>query len=249
MAHEEGLTALSITDHDTVSAYETALPVAKELGIEMISGVEFSCIHGPESVHLLGYGFALDDAPLKAFCQRHYERRVTRNRLILEKLAEGGLPVEESELSQVARTPGRPHIAMAMQARGYVKSVDEAFKRYLGDKGPFFVPGKSFTVSETIEIIHEAGGFAVIAHPHFIKRRSVLRELFRLPIDGLEAFYARLPKNQEDPWARKAKELGWFYTGGSDFHGSAKPHIKLGSSWTQEETYKVLRDRYVKNNP
>jgi predicted metal-dependent phosphoesterase TrpH len=257
LAAERGLNALSITDHDTGDAYDEALSLAKELGIEMISGVEFSALHKGEGVHVLGYAYQLAHPGFEAFCERHHQRRVERNRLFIDKLATAGMEVSEQDLYQMdsdqlprgRQTVGRPHIAKAMMQKGYVTSINHAFRKYIGDRAPLFVEGRSFSVEETLEVIHKAGGYAVIAHPHFIKKRKILRDLFEMPFDGLEAYYACLPCNQEGPWAKKAEELGWFYTGGSDFHGDPKPHIRLGASWTKEETFRMLQTRYRENNP
>lgn len=256
LAVERGLKGLSITDHDSADAYDVVFPIAKKLGLRMITGVEFSTMHRGESIHILGYGYDRHNDDFEAFCERHHRRRKERNQRFIEKLREQGVMIEEDELLQTPKellprgrqTTGRPHIAQAMMKHGFVSSVDRAFKEFIGEGRPLFVPGAAFSVEETIDVIHRAGGYAVIAHPHFIKRKSILNDLFAMPFDGLEAYYAKLPKQQEGPWARKAEELGWFYTGGSDFHGTVKPHIQLGASWTNEETFSLLEKRHKENN-
>ena len=255
-AKERGLQGLSITDHDTVSAYEVALPIARAAGLQMISGVEFSSVMGEVSVHLLGYAFDLRNERLLEFCEKHQRRREDRNRGILNRLRQLGLSIKEEELQQFSSTHlpggqgsiGRPHIAMAMMQHGFVSSVDEAFKKYLGNGKHAFVQGASFSAQETIDIIHGAGGFAVIAHPHLIKGKKVVRKLTELPFDGVEVYYARIPRNQEEKWLQLAKEKEWMYTGGSDFHGMAKPHIPLGCSWVPEPVFAPLYERFMENN-
>lgn len=231
-----GLSGLSITDHDNMDAYETALPLAKELGLEMIIGAEFSSTHADQNVHVLAYSFQLDHPAIVNLCRRHQERRSERNRQILEKLRKLGMPIDEPIQEH---SIGRPHIAKAMVQKGYVKSIDEAFHRFLGDGKCCYAPGQPVSTEETISIIHEAHGLAVIAHPHLLKRSDTIDFLVKLPFDGIECYYAKL--GQERRWLELAKNKGWLVTGGSDFHGSVKPDITLGSSWVGEETFRRLQ--------
>jgi 3',5'-nucleoside bisphosphate phosphatase len=248
LAAEIGLKGLSITDHDTIDGYETALPAAKEAGVELLPGVEFSAAYRDVSVHILAYAFSLSDEHILTFCQRHQARREQRNRAILKLLQQNGIPITEEELlggldtSGIVphKTIGRPHIALAMVRRGYVSSVQDAFAKYLKEGKSCYSPGEPFSVEETIDIIHRAKGVAIIAHPHLIAKRSVARYLLQLNFDGLEAYYARLPVEREAEWIKTAQAKGWLITGGSDFHGSVKPNIPLGCSWVNEETFRRL---------
>ncbi len=248
-AKEMGLSGLSITDHDSISAYDTALPLAKEVGLEMIVGVEFSSMHFEESVHILGYAFPLDSQPIIELCARHNERRQQRNLAILQKLALNHMPVSEedvlAELSasgpQNQHTIGRPHIAQAMIKKGYVKTVQEAFQQYLGEGKSCFSPGESVSTQETIDIIHSAGGVAILAHPHLMDNRIILKRLLKMNFDGLEGYYGKLQAAQHKKWVSLGKEKAWLVTGGSDFHGSIKPNIPLGCSWVNEEVFRRLQ--------
>ena len=243
LAKEAGLSGLSITDHDTISAYDTVLPYAREAQIEMIPGIEFSASHKDVSVHILGYAFSLESPALKEFCQRHHERRVKRHRKILELLTARGLPISEEELIEISPegSMGRPHIAQAMCQKGYVSSVREGFIRFLKEGQPGYVKGEAFSAEETIEVIHEAGGVAIIAHPHLIKPSSAVKEIAKLNVDGLEGYYARFDPDNNQRWINIAEKKGWLITGGSDFHGEAKSHIHLGCSWTNEATFRKLQ--------
>jgi predicted metal-dependent phosphoesterase TrpH len=251
-AVEIGLNGLAITDHDTIDAYATALPVAKELGLPLVSGVEFSTMWEGYSVHILGYSFDLDNSDLHAFCKKHHIRREERNGEILQNLVRHGMPVTMEEVLAIGPedgfTVGRPHIAQAMVQRGYVKTVDEAFKAWIGGGRPCFSLGKSYQPEETIDVIHNAGGLAVIAHPHLIRPKKIANTLLNLPFDGIEGYYARLPLNQEEKWVALAKKQEWICTGGSDFHGTVKPHIPLGCSWVGEEIFQILHDRFQENS-
>lgn len=255
LAAEIGLKGLSITDHDTIAAYETATPAAKEAGIDLIPGVEFSASYRGNNVHILAYCFSLSNEHILAFCKRHQARREQRNHEILELLQHNEMPVSEEELLAGLDTPtstphktiGRPHIAQAMVRHGYVTSVQDAFSRYLKEGKSCYAPGEPFSVEETINVIHRAKGTAIIAHPHLIDRRSTVRHLLQMNFDGLEAYYARLPKEREAEWVKTAQEKGWLLTGGSDFHGSVKPNIPLGCSWVNEETFRKLQSRMAKS--
>jgi hypothetical protein len=246
-AKKIGLQGLSITDHDTIDAYTPELfSLADDLGIKLMSGIELSSELGEASVHILGYAIDLQSASLRSFLTEMIKRRTERNRAILAKLAQRGLVITEEELIGTtqklfsSRTVGRPHIAELMVRKGYVANIQHAFERYLQEGALCFVPGIKFTPRDAIEQIRLAGGKAVLAHPHFLKKGSFLRELLSLPLDGLECYYGLLHPHQETPWVEIAKEKGWIATGGSDYHGSIKPHITLGCSWVNESTYNRL---------
>lgn len=253
LAKEIGLSGLSITDHDSVEAYKKAIPLAETLGIQMVSGVEFSTVHNYLSVHILGYAFPLNSTVIQSFCDKHQARRLKRNREILAKLAKQGMPISEEEIMpstshedpQVKHTIGRPHIAAAMIKKGFVDSIQDAFKKYLGENKPCYAPGESFSTEETIEIIHQAGGLAVIAHPHLVDDRAILRQLFEMPFDGIECYYAKFPQDANLRWLEIAKKKNWLITGGSDFHGTIKPNIPLGASFVEETHFKALHQHFL----
>jgi len=136
-----------------------------------------------------------------------------------------------------ASTLGRPHIAAIMVKKGYVKSIQEAFQVYLGDNRCCFVPGDPFPVEEALSVIHEAGGKAFIAHPHTYNNANLVRDVLMLPFDGIECFYGRMPRDKTKRWHKLAKHKGLLVSGGSDFHGEAKPYISLGVSWVNREIF------------
>lgn len=251
IAKNEGLSGLSITDHDSVDAYSIVLDLAKKNGIEMITGVEFSAIQGDVTVHVLGYAFSHENPIIQAFCQKHHQRRAKRNRAILEKLEQHGMPVSEEEILDNSQGPkktiGRPHIALAMIKKGYIKSIYDAFNKFLGEGKKCYASGESFTVEETIDIIHQANGLAIIAHPHLLRNRPILDQLLAMPFDGLEGYYANFTPEKNKRWLRFAEKKGWLVTGGSDFHGSVKPQIKLGASTVSKEIFDVLQGHYRLN--
>lgn len=251
LAQINNLSGLSITDHDSIQAYHTAVPEANERNIKIISGVEFSAMHRGHSVHLLAYSFSLNSPIIQEFCDKHAHRRTERNRQILTLLAKNGMNISEAEIQvpdiTMKHTIGRPHIASAMLKKGYITSFQEAFNLYIGEGKPCYAPGGYFTVEETIDLIHNAKGFAIIAHPHLIDKNDLLQDLIKMPFDGIEGYYARFNNDQCQRWIKIGMKKNWIITGGSDFHGSIKPTLALGSSWTNQETFQMLYQRFIEN--
>ncbi|MEI8300987.1 MAG: PHP domain-containing protein [Chlamydiota bacterium] len=242
-AHQIGLQGLSITDHDTIKAYDGELfKKAEELGLILCSGVEFSCQLKGVNVHILGYGFDVTSKQLQEFCMKHQKRRRERNLKILLKLRQHQMVITEEELESIplVHVIGRPHIAALMLQKGYVTSIKEAFDRYLGDGKCCFDQGGAFSVDETITLIHQAGGKAFIAHPHLIKKSKIVKELLEKKFDGLEGYYALFHKADNQRWVDRAQEKGWLISGGSDFHGDLRPFIPLGASWVDEVTFQNI---------
>jgi len=250
LAQKKGLKGLSITDHDTFEAYKQAIPAAKAIGLPLISGIEFSTIHKEQSIHILAYSFPLDHPTLLAFCSEQQRKRLLRIQAILKLLAKEGMPVDEAEVLSLApqHAIGRPHVAMAMMKRGYIKSIEEAFK-YLTSGGSCFVMGSHPSVQEVLDLIRRVNGISILAHPMLIKRRKILHDLLAMPFDGIEGYYARFNLSQVQNWLTMAAKKNWIVTGGSDYHGAIKTASILGSSWTNEQTFNLLHDRYIQNNP
>ncbi len=253
LACDKELQGLAITDHDTIEAYKTAVPAAQAKGLLLLTGVEFSAIHQQTSVHILAYSFALHSPLIQAFCQRHYQRRVTRKQAILELLAAHGMPLSSEDFSSdlfpltSEHSIGRPHIAQAMMKKGYVNSIQQAFHEYIGEGKKCYAPGEAFSVEETLDIIHQAQGLAVIAHPHLIENVSILKDLLSMSFDGIEGYYGRFPAAEHQRWLKIGAHKGWIITGGSDFHGEIKPHIPLGISWVNEEIFMILYHHFQRN--
>lgn len=244
LAKEKELTGLSITDHDTIDAYPIALSLAKQLGITLVPGIEISAHYQNTSIHVLGYAFDLSNPALTRFCQKLQADRTERNHKILAKLAKIDLPVSMAEITErfPLGTIGRPHIANLMVEKGYVKTMQKAFERFLGEKKRCYVGDLTVTVPQAIDVIHEAGGFAVLAHPHGF-RAKVLNALCDMPFDGIEVYYGQLSLKQEHPILSIALRKNWLITGGSDFHGEKKSYHGLGCSFTPHETFEQFVNR------
>jgi 3',5'-nucleoside bisphosphate phosphatase len=235
LARAQGVDAVALTDHDTVTGIAELVEETNWLGLEAIPGVELSASFNPGTLHILGYGFD-PDGPIRERLAQFQKARAERNPRILEKLKSMGifLTLEEvKEISQARNQLGRPHIARAMAAKGYVKSYEEAFNKYLTKGAPAYVSKAAWTAQECIEMLHKSGGVAVIAHPIQMKLqgmelRAKIKELAELGLDGLETVHPDHKPADRELFTELAGEFGLLTTGGSDFHGEHKPGIQLG---------------------
>lgn len=251
-AKQKGLSGLSITDHDTIAAYTPNLiDFANKQEIFLLTGVEISSILEYKSVHILGYGVNVFDPVFLKFLIQVQKNRKKRNDEILQKLRAHKMPITYEDMHVNERRSfvlGRPHIAMAMVKKGFVKFLQEAFDRYLKDNASCYVEGNKVSVEEVIQEIHRAGGKAVLAHPHFYKNAGLIRKLLDCPFDGIEGYYSKMPAQHEKKWIDIGKSKQWIVTGGSDFHGSIKPHIQLGCSWVGKEVIEELLSKEDKGS-
>ncbi len=246
LAAELGLKGLSITDHDSTAAYPKAFELGAAHDVLIVSGTELSCVHRGHGVHILGYAFDPEHSAIQKWCQQAQNARRQRNESILRELHRINLSITEEDLLEAnpqlksTTTRGRPHIANAMVAKGYARSIQHAFKSFLIEGCPGFVGWDRGTVEEGIATIHEAGGLAVLAHPHIVKNGSIVRDMLAMPFDGIEGHYARFPLDKERRWLDEAQTRGLLLTGGSDFHGAVKPGQPLGCSWAPENTFQHI---------
>ena len=245
IAKSQNLKGLSITDHDTVDAYSNnIIQKAKDLNLELITGVEFSAIEKGYSVHILGYLVDVHSELLLHFVKKHHVLRELRNREIIQKFQKKGFKISyedlEAQRTQPNQVLGRPHIAQILLNLGHVNTIQEAFERYLGDGRSCYVESKMPSIDETIDIIHRSGGKAVIAHPQLFKKKRILKEILKKPFDGIECYYAKLGRREAENYVALAKERNWLITGGSDFHGGSKPFLYMGASFIQQEDFDKL---------
>lgn len=251
LAKKSDLSGLSITDHDTMAAYSDKLfDLAKDLDLKLMTGVEVSSGLSNITVHILGYNIDLSNIAFQGFLLKVQEKRNLRNIEILKKLNEKNIEISNQDLDEfikrknISKTVvGRVHIAQLMQEKGYVDSFAEAFSEYIKDDGPCYVSGSKFSSKEVIEQIHLAKGKAVIAHPSVFKSSRTLKSLLELDFDGIETHYAKLLPQEERRWLKIANERNLIATGGSDFHGTIKPYLKVGCSWVSEEIFNRLLHR------
>ncbi|MCI1692219.1 PHP domain-containing protein [Aneurinibacillus aneurinilyticus] len=248
-AKANGLAALGITDHDTIAALASALEEGKRQGIEIVPGVEISSVYSGKDVHVLGYYMDINNC---AFLQRLEELREVRgkrNRMMIEKLNELGISItmEEVERSkkEKAGNIGRPHMAEVLMEKGVVTSMKEAFDKYLGSTGAAYVNPPRISPEEAIDIIQEAGGVAVLAHPGLYKNPEMVRKLIKHGLQGIEVYH---PDNDEEDtrlYEALADEYHLVKTAGSDFHGMRGTeifHADLGAYTVTMETVHHLRE-------
>ena len=247
-----GLDVVALTDHDTFDGFDDAAAEGELLGLRVVRGMELSCSRQGNSVHVLAYGADPASPELAAEMARVRDGRLGRLAGVLRKLAELGVPVSEAEvMAQVGNSPsvGRPHIADALIAAGHVRDRQEAFDRFLADGGPAHVHRYTIEVDRGIDLVHQAGGLAVIAHPWGRGREqllpaSVLEGLVRdHKLDGLEVDHQDHDSDTRRRLRAVAESLGVFATGSSDYHGTGKLDHDLGCNTTDPAVFIEMQRR------
>jgi predicted metal-dependent phosphoesterase TrpH len=237
LALERGLSALALTDHDTVSGIPEAEAAASGSGLRLIRGVEIEIAFGPGEFHLLGLRLERLGGELEEVLGRLHRSREERNARILDRMSEAGFSATMEDLRAVAGegSAGRPHIATLLVERKAVRTRQEAFDKYLGKGRPFYQPKDCLELGEAMRIIRESGGLAVVAHPLSLfvswgRLATLMDEWKALGIDGIEAFHPTAKISQCRRVEKMARERGFRVTAGSDFHGAIRPERKLGKT-------------------
>jgi 3',5'-nucleoside bisphosphate phosphatase len=251
-AQAVGLDVVALTDHDTFDGLAEAAAEGERLGVQLVRGMELSCSRRGSSVHVLAYGADPASPGLAEEMARVRDGRLGRLAGVLAKLAALGVPISEAEvMAQVGESPsvGRPHIADALIKAGHVRDRQEAFDRFLADGGPAHVSRYTIELERGIELIHEAGGLAVIAHPWGRGRErllppGVLDALARdHGLDGLEVDHQDHDADTRRQLRRLADDLGLLATGSSDYHGTGKLDHDLGCNTTDPEVFNEIQRR------
>jgi predicted metal-dependent phosphoesterase TrpH len=225
LADSLGVLAIAITDHDTAAGTDEAIKMGTEKGIEVVPGIEISSWCGDISMHILGYCFRHDDAKFNSRLRLLQDGRERRNARIIENLNRLGIRVDLRELlhySEYGQT-GRPHIARLLVDKGVAKSVDLAFKYYLGRGAAAYAERFRFSAADAISMIREADGVAVLAHPASLdpSLRSIpalLKDLRKIGLEGVEVYYPSHSSKAVKALVKMAEDCGLLMTGGSDFH-------------------------------
>lgn len=233
-AKYSGLSAVAITDHDTIEGIEDALDEGKRINFEVIAGLEISADYNPE-MHILGYFFGETYLNIKDTLVNLKRNRKKRNPKIVNKLNEMGFNITMEEVKKEARGDivGRMHIAEVLMKKGYVKSVEEAFDKYLSSGKPAYFKKDKLTPKEGILEILKAGGIPVLAHPVYLHLGlkgldDLLSALVSAGLRGIEAYYVDNTEKDTEELLKMSKRHNLLVTGGSDFHGSFKPDIAIG---------------------
>lgn len=222
-ALERGLLAIALTDHDTVDGLPAARRAAEEEGLDFVPGIEISCDANGLEIHLLGYLIDEENAALRMRLAEAREQRVGRGRAMVERLNALNVAIRFEDVVRQARgsVVGRPHVARALVATGAVSSEDEAFRRYLRNGGPAYVPKGGLTSAEAIRVVRGAGGVAVLAHPGLYAAEELVPRLVAEGLAGIEVWHPKHGLDQERRFLETAERLGLVATGGSDFHDPA----------------------------
>lgn len=236
-----GLGALAITDHDTVDGARAAIAAGIPASLHFFTGIEISAASPPfypcrASFHVLGYGIRLDDPELNAALTVLQKARRDRNPGMIERLRAMGMDISMAELCADAGDGqiGRPHIARLMIKKGYVGTFDEAFDRYIGAGRPAYVDKYRISCGKAIDLIRNAGGIAVLAHPGLLHPlenigfEDLVGGLKAMGLGGIEVYYPEHSPEQTAAYRRAAEQFNLIMTGGTDYHGAIKPGIELG---------------------
>jgi len=225
---------LAVTDHDTVEAVPECLEEAKAAGLRVLSGIEMSALFEGSDIHVLGIGVDHRAPALLSTLAGLHEKRRTRVTAICDKLRGLGVALDPKEVLAEAggKSVGRRHVARALVKKGLVKTLNEAFDRYIANDSPANVPAGEMTPAEAAEFIVRHGGLAVLAHPGFLEEDAkVARVLDSAPrIRGIEVFHRYRSANRHLRYLAMARQRDLLVTGGSDFHGDRDPrNAGLGS--------------------
>lgn len=241
---KENLAAFSIADHDTLTGYREARQLVADEDPELVCGLELSVSIDSDDVHILAYYCDEDNARLQSALEHFNSQRNLRGGLIVEKLNGLGVPVSYQEVQEIAgfAAIARPHIAEAILRVGAVSLYEDAFRRYLANGGPAWVPKTRFTPEEAVALIHHSGGVAVLAHPIIDRAYRHLDLLTSLGLDGIELYHPMHSQSDMDYLSESARCSRLLVTGGSDFHGRNDRCAPIGSQRVPAECWHALEN-------
>jgi len=243
------LTAVAITDHDAVGGIDRAIAAGRQLQVEVVPGVEMSCNASGVDVHILAYYIDYQNPAVLEFFEVVRRKRAERAEKMVAKMKELGVNISFDRVRALAQdaATGRPHVAQALVEAGAVRTVEEAFQRYIGYDGPAYFPKMQLTPKEAMEFIHRHGGIAVIAHPGTYHNDGAVYSAIAVGADGIEVWHPDHAPRNTDHYREVATKNGLIMTGGSDCHGGRKQgKIFLGSvtvPYSCLQDVKNLRDK------
>ncbi len=242
---KSGVVAFAVTDHDDLNGYWVIKELLGPGDPELIPGVELSVSAGEDDVHMLAYLFDPANDEFVAALAHFKEKRNLRGQMIVEKLQGIGIeiPFEAVEETAGGAVIGRPHIAETLHRLRAVSSYQEAFDRYIKKDGPAYVPKAFFEPREAIEMVHQAGGLTVLAHPMIDNMLRHLPMLVSLGLDGLEVRHPSHTPSDTDRLTKIAAREGLLRSGGSDFHGREGRHGQVGSQHVPLEFLDAMREK------
>ena len=230
-AGELRLAAVALTDHDAVEGCARMAAACARAGLEFLPATELTAEVDGNELHLLGYLLDTENPRLLAEMTRFQRVRQNRIREMVARLNQLNIPLQADAVFAIAncRSPGRPHVARALVMGGFCSSLDDAFERFLKKNRPAWVPKFKISALDAIELIHQADGLAVMAHPGLNRADELIPGLVRAGLDGVECFHTKHTPSASEHYVRLAKELGVLITGGSDCHGLNKGKPLIGT--------------------
>ncbi len=230
-AQKAGLACIAVTDHDSVEACERVGTACAAVKMEFIPGTELTAEHDDTELHVLGYFLDTHNEKLLSEIAKFQVVRQSRIHEMVARINELGTPLKAESVFALAncKSPGRPHVARAMVKAGFVKSLDEAFERFLKKGRPAWVPKSKISALEAIELVHQAGGLAVMAHPGLNRTDDIIPELVTAGLDGIECFHTKHSTAMSERYLEIADKYNLLVTGGSDCHGFSKGKPLIGT--------------------
>lgn len=235
-AIKKDLRAFALTDHDTTTGIAEAVTASANSCVEVIPGIEFSTEYNGKDIHIVGLYIPYDDPLFMERLEEFQNSRTLRNMKMCQKLQEHGVNLSYEELTDAYPDAviTRAHYSNLLIKKGYVRSMPEAFERYIGDRAPCFVPREKITPVQAIQFLQEFGAVSVLAHPtlyHFgnTELNKLVSSLKDAGLTAIEAIYSTYTLGEEHAIRKLAKDYGLLISGGSDFHGANKPAIDLGN--------------------
>lgn len=236
IASQKNLSAFALTDHDTVRGLPDAIKAAEPLDIEVIPGIELSTAYHGKDIHILGLYMDYENSYFKNQLKFFQDSRDERNKKMITLLKEKNIDISFEQMKNSFGTAiwTRAHFARFLLDNGYIRSMNEAFDRYIGDHGPCFVPREKVAPAQAIRLLRDTAGIPILAHPLLYKLSPdaltlMTKELIAAGLLGIEAVYSGNTGNDEDRMKELAAKFNLKISGGSDFHGSNKPQISLGT--------------------
>jgi predicted metal-dependent phosphoesterase TrpH len=230
-ASKLGFAAIALTDHDTVEGCARAAAACAAAQLEFISGTELTAEHADTEVHILAYFVDIQNQVLLTRIAGFQAVRQNRIREMVAALNKLGIPLQAESVFALAncKSPGRPHVARALVKEKFVGNLDEAFERYLKKGRPAWVPKTKMSALESVELIHQAGGLAVMAHPGLNRTDDIIPHLVAAGLDGIECFHTKHSTAMAERYLEFAESYHLLVTGGSDCHGFSKKAPLIGT--------------------
>lgn len=243
-AKQKGLSCIAITDHDSVDGIEPAMRAARKLDLEIIPGVEMTVQEDGVEIHILGFFVDLKDTRFLKKLKKIRRNRVQRIYKIINKLKRYNVDIDPEEVFKLSGpgSVGRPHIAAVMEKKGYVSSIEEAFRRFLGDHRPCFEKHFEITAEEAISELKAAGAVTVYAHPHVMGGERFVVKLIKYGLEGIEAYHSEHSRSVARRYVEIATKHDLLVTGGSDCHGLNKDKILIGTVTVPYKLVEELKD-------